>query len=289
MTAKNEGQGRRVAFVGSRAYPESAYKYIRNAINVLPPNAVVISGGASGVDSKAVSYAISRRLEYEVITARNEDNEFDTFRAFQRNSEIVASADEVMVYWDKQSNGTRHAIKAAHDHSKPVTVTLPSGVQFSPANVLQLSAGSIVYATGDILTANTDVIVNPCNTKGVYGAGLSKALADHYDWWTTDYKYACRTGAVKVGEAYFTASPVGTDYPSVLHFPTKDHWRDDSKMEYISTGLEHFASNYKAWGIRSIAFPKIGCGLGGLKWGLVRMYMEQALSELSGIDIVVYV
>ena len=74
----------------------------------------------------------------------------------------------------------------------------------------------------------------------------------------------------------------------VLFFPTKDHWKDPSKYEYIDSGLSYFAKNYKALKITSCAFPRIGCGLGGLDWEKVKALLEKHLGDLD-IEIEVYV
>lgn len=41
-------------------------------------------------------------------------------------------------------------------------------------------------------------------------------------------------------------------------------------------------------GIRSIAVPALGAGLGGLAWSVVRLRIEQALSVLQDVDVRVY-
>ena len=283
-------QARRYAFVGSRDYPESAYVHIQQAINVLPSShTVVCSGGAPGVDTIAVKYAKARGIATEVISAK-EQGEFSSHRAFQRNEEIIRSSDEVFAFWDGQSNGTRHAIRVAQEHQKRVTAVLPSGVSFAPAYVLALSKGPIVYASGDMLQSNADAIINPCNTQGVYGAGLSKALSVKWPWWTSDYKTACKSQSLRVGSLHLSHPPAHvSNNPVIIHFPTKDHWKNPSEMEYVDGGLAYLAAHYKEWGVRSIAMPKLGGGLGGLQWGRVKLHIESFLEELSGIHFIVYI
>ena len=55
----------------------------------------------------------------------------------------------------------------------------------------------------------------------------------------------------------------------ILNFPTKDHWRSPSRLSYISDGLDWFVNNYEQHGIKSIVFPLLGCGNGGLTWDVV--------------------
>jgi hypothetical protein len=74
----------------------------------------------------------------------------------------------------------------------------------------------------------------------------------------------------------------------IINFPTKKHWRNPSKMEWIRDGLKDLAHVIQDKGIKSIAIPPLGCGNGGLEWSQVRNEIELALNQLADIEIVVY-
>lgn len=67
----------------------------------------------------------------------------------------------------------------------------------------------------------------------------------------------------------------------VLNFPTKKHWKHPSRIEYIEQGLQKFVETYEERGIKSIAFPLLGCGNGGLDKDTVLKLMVQYLSECN--------
>ena len=69
---------------------------------------------------------------------------------------------------------------------------------------------------------------------------------------------------------------------------TKKHWKDPSSLIYVEAGLLSFVNKYESYGISSIAFPKLGCGNGGLDWEVVKPVMERYLKELP-IDVYIYV
>ncbi|MFM9967546.1 MAG: macro domain-containing protein [Burkholderiales bacterium] len=56
----------------------------------------------------------------------------------------------------------------------------------------------------------------------------------------------------------------------IINFPTKRDWRSKSRIEDIRSGLESLIKEVRARGIRSIAIPPLGSGLGGLDWRAVR-------------------
>jgi len=67
----------------------------------------------------------------------------------------------------------------------------------------------------------------------------------------------------------------------ILNFPTKIHWRNPSRIEWIEQGLRKFISAYAEQGITEISFPRLGCGNGNLEWDDVRPVMEHYLSQVS--------
>jgi len=70
-----------------------------------------------------------------------------------------------------------------------------------------------------------------------------------------------------------------------LNFPTKQHWYQPSQIQWIEQGLLHFANTYQSLGITSIAFPKLGCGKGGLEWEQVKNIMVKHFEPLTDIEI----
>ena len=74
----------------------------------------------------------------------------------------------------------------------------------------------------------------------------------------------------------------------VVNFPTKRHWRGKSRMADIESGLQALAEEIRQRGIRSIAIPPLGSGLGGLDWSDVRPRIEQAMAQLDDVQVMVF-
>jgi O-acetyl-ADP-ribose deacetylase (regulator of RNase III) len=142
------------------------------------------------------------------------------------------------------------------------------------------------YKKGDIFYSSCMTLVCPVNTVGVMGAGLAKAFALRFVGLEDSYKRVCRDGGFKPGELRLWK---GED-KWVLLFPTKEHWRRPSKLQWVDTGLWKFRERYRAAAVTSVAFPMIGCGLGGLRRSDVVGLFEAHLKSpiLKDIRIEVY-
>lgn len=142
----------------------------------------------------------------------------------------------------------------------------------------------INYVEGDLLQSPAQVLVNTVNTVGAMGKGIAKDFKRVYPAMFREYQTLCDSGRLDVGTLWLYK----TTHKWVLNFPTKQHWRNPSKVEYIEQGLQKFVATYAQKGITSIAFPQLGCGNGGLDWAeQVQPLMEKYLRDLL-IDVFIY-
>lgn len=102
------------------------------------------------------------------------------------------------------------------------------------------------------------------------------------------YAEACRRGEVQVGRMLVVETAARAGPWFIINFPTKKHWRDPSRLEYVRAGLVALVSEVRTRGIRSIAVPPLGCGNGGLAWSDVRPLIDQAVVELPGVRVLVF-
>lgn len=142
---------------------------------------------------------------------------------------------------------------------------------------------TIHYVKGNIFESEAVAIVNPVNCVGVMGRGLALQFRNHFPNVYERYRHVCIMKKLRPGILQYTDGGGKT----VINFPTKDHWRQPSELEYIELGLKNFRKNYVKRRITSVAFPPLGCGLGGLNWNDVRELMERYLGDLK-IDIYIY-
>ncbi len=138
----------------------------------------------------------------------------------------------------------------------------------------------IKFTKGNILTSDADALVNTVNTVGVMGKGIALAFKKAYPLNYKLYKEACSNKEFAVGQMFTTNT--GQITPKfIINFPTKEHWRGRSRIEFIENGMKDLVETIKINQIKSIAIPPLGCGNGGLNWNIVKPII---LNELKNID-----
>lgn len=139
---------------------------------------------------------------------------------------------------------------------------------------------------GNLLAAGVDALVNTVNTAGVMGKGLALQFRKAFPECFTSYERACKAGEVEVGRMHVVRRLASPRF--IINFPTKKHWRQPSRLEYVRDGLRDLVEQVRALGIASIAVPPLGCGLGGLDWSVVKPLIVAAFAELPDVRVLLF-
>lgn len=146
----------------------------------------------------------------------------------------------------------------------------------------------IEISKGNLLEAEAEALVNTVNCIGFMGKGIALQFKQAFPENFEAYSRACADAVVQPGRMFVfeTRSMIGPKW--IINFPTKRHWKGNSRMEDIDSGLAALVADVKRLGIKSIAVPPLGCGLGGLDWGEVRPRIEQAFASLPEVQVLLF-
>ena len=144
------------------------------------------------------------------------------------------------------------------------------------------------FTRGNILRADAEAIVNTVNCVGFMGRGIAAQFKRAYPENFKAYESACKRKVVAPGKMFIFETGQLTNPRFIVNFPTKRHWRGKSRIEDIESGLLALVSDVKGRGIKSIAIPPLGCGLGGLDWKDVRPLIERAFAALPDVRTLVF-
>lgn len=145
----------------------------------------------------------------------------------------------------------------------------------------------ITFTQGNLLEAHAEALVNTVNTVGVMGKGIALMFKERYAENFRRYAAACKAKEVQTGKMFVTETNELDSPRWIVNFPTKQHWRGNSKLEWIIEGLEDLRDFLIENHVKSIAIPPLGSGNGGLSWTDVRPHIEAALGDLD-TDVLVF-
>ena len=145
---------------------------------------------------------------------------------------------------------------------------------------------TIRIVQGDLLKQHdVDAIVNTVNCVGVMGKGIALQFKNKWPDNFEAYSRACKAGEVRTGHMMVFDAGAFAQPHYIINFPTKQHWRDQSRIEFIAAGLVDLIAQVRRLAIRSIAVPPLGCGYGGLDWVVVRPLIESAFAQVPNVDV----
>lgn len=146
----------------------------------------------------------------------------------------------------------------------------------------------IRYTKGNLLEASADALVNTVNEIGVMGKGIALQFSEAFPVSAREYQRAAKERRVQVGRVLITRGNDLLGPRWIIHFPTKKHWRQPSRLDWVREGLKDLVRVVREKNIRSIALPPLGCGNGGLEWTQVRREIEGALAALPDVEVTVF-
>jgi len=146
----------------------------------------------------------------------------------------------------------------------------------------------IEYTRGNLLEADVEALVNTVNTVGVMGKGIALMFKEAFPENFAAYEAACKRQEVLTGRMFVTERDALLGPRWIINFPTKQHWRARTRMEWIESGLVSLKQVILEKGIRSIALPPLGCGNGGLDWNKIRPRIEAVLGNLDDIRVLIF-
>jgi O-acetyl-ADP-ribose deacetylase (regulator of RNase III) len=144
------------------------------------------------------------------------------------------------------------------------------------------------FKQGNLLEEDAQALVNAVNCVGVMGKDIALQFKQAFPENFQQYKQVCDAKEVQPGRMFTVPTGKLLNPKYIINFPTKRHWREKSKIEYVQTGLKALVAEIQQLGITSIAIPALGCGNGGLDWVEVKPLIESAFVELLEVKAIAF-
>ncbi len=188
----------------------------------------------------------------------------------------------------------KEKVEKAIPHIELPIITEPM-MFFLPSRRFQLTSNLFV-AEGDMFFSRMQTLTVSVNVVGIMGKGLASRAKYQFPDVYVYYQDLCRKRKLQMGKPQLYKREASfehdlADEPSTLLnansekwfllFPTKHHWKERADIKGIEEGLQWLTINYEKEGIKSLAVPALGCGLGRLEWRDVGPIMCRYLKEIK--------
>ena len=184
-----------------------------------------------------------------------------------------------------------------------VTVSVEPKRFFQPSSRASIGR-NLSLISGDLFFSRMQTLTISVNCVGVMGKGLASTAKYRFPDVYVKYQDLCKQKKILPGKPSLykressvfdqlydddssLSKPINENQTWFLLFPTKNHWKQNSKVDEIESGLFWLLKNYKRLGITSLALPALGCGLGGLEWKMVGVLMCKYLIQMD-IPVAIY-
>lgn len=135
----------------------------------------------------------------------------------------------------------------------------------------------INFKVGNIFNSKAEAIINTVNCEGKMGKGLAFQFKKKYPVMEKSYVETCKNGLLSPGKLHIFFE----NDKYIINFPTKNKWRENSKLIYITDGLKELKKELISRNISSVAIPPLGSGNGGLDWNKVKLEIIRELEDIS--------
>ena len=129
---------------------------------------------------------------------------------------------------------------------------------------------------GNLFDADTPAIGHGVNLAGVMGAGIAREFAERYPEMVPTYRQACLDGALQLGGFQrFDAD----DGRHIYNLASQARPGRDARYDALRNSVGAAIRDCLALGVSELALPRIGCGIGGLRWE----WVEASLNKVARV------
>ena len=139
---------------------------------------------------------------------------------------------------------------------------------------------------GDLLhvARRGEAIGHGCNCEGVMG-GLAAHVESHWPALAADYRAACRAGTFTLGGVLPWLDDASGVW--IYNLATQQQPGADARLDAIDSSVRAAIEHARANDVATIYLPRIGAGIGGLRWEDVWATLEAVSTDYDDVDLVV--
>ena len=158
---------------------------------------------------------------------------------------------------------------------------------------------SIKFVSGNIFTyPGLDSFCHGCNCKGVMGAGIAAEVRRKFPLMHSVYRRRCKEELFNLGDVFtaiqtddptspYTQELVRSGFKAVYNLATQYNPGACARLDAINESLTEAVADAVFNGIKNIGVPRLGAGIGGLKWEDVKRVIT-TIGASTRVELIVF-
>lgn len=135
---------------------------------------------------------------------------------------------------------------------------------------------------GDLFALDAPALGHGCNCQGAMGAGIAKEFKRRFPDMYAEYRLRCQTGRFQLGDVFVWTAPDLVVY----NLATQPRPGPSADREAVRLSARAMLRDAEDRGLPTVGIPRIGAGLGGLRWSSVSAVLAEE-ARGSGVELVV--
>jgi O-acetyl-ADP-ribose deacetylase (regulator of RNase III) len=136
---------------------------------------------------------------------------------------------------------------------------------------------SVEHRTGDLFAqTDLDAIAQGVNGRGQMGKGIAPIFKRYWPEMYAEYRYLCLSGQLSVGGLHAWQTAKGK---WLYNMCTQQNIGRDARLDAVESSLIAVLAHATENGVSSVGLPRIGAGIGGLRWADVLAVIEQVAGD----------
>ncbi len=141
----------------------------------------------------------------------------------------------------------------------------------------------LAEVAGNLFDMGLPALGHGCNCTGAMGAGIALQFRKRWPEMYEEYRQFCGEGTALPGDVYPYEAEDGLLIFNMLTQPVPG---PTATLDHIESALRRSIDMCVEEGIKELGIPRVGAGLGGLKWSIVRERLEEIIADYPGFHLV---
>jgi O-acetyl-ADP-ribose deacetylase (regulator of RNase III) len=142
----------------------------------------------------------------------------------------------------------------------------------------------ISYQSGDLFGCGLPALAHGVNCAGAMGAGIAVEFKRRWPAMYHEYQQRCAARTLAPGEVFMWQDGPS---PVIFNLATQVTWRTPATLQAVGVSVAAMLHLAEEHGLAKVGMPRVGAGLGRLKWDDVN-WVLQAVAGEAPVQLVVY-